>query len=177
MEAWSGIIDVTVRSNLGVMDGKLRRTERHVSVPDISFYTTSSPDHSQWICADPINVPNLSSYIISQMPKDSDLPNTASTRVTEMFKPVERLALTDTHTDLSKMPTELLSDICTHLPFLSVIALRQTCKTTRARVNSCLTHRFWRTRLQAGEVLPWLLLASFTKSMLVLLPIATGRKA
>lgn len=154
-------MDITVRRSLGVMDGKIRRTEGYVSVSDTSSYTISSSDPSQWICADPINVPNLSSYIISQIPKPSDLTNTTSTTVTDMLESVKMFSLADNQICLSNMPTELLSEFCTHLPFLSVIALRKTCKVIRARVISSLTQRFWRTRLQAGEVLPWLLPGEF----------------
>lgn len=106
-------------------------------------------------------MPNLSSYIMSQISKASDITNTTSTTITTMLESVERLSLTDTHADLSNMPTEILSEIYIHLPILSVIALRQTCKIIRARVNSSLTQRFWRTRLHAGEVLPWLLPGEF----------------
>lgn len=106
-------------------------------------------------------MPKLSSYIVSQISQASELINTNSTSITDKLESVDRLSLTDTHINLTNVPTEIVSAICIHLPFLSVIALRQTCRVIRARIKSSLTHTFWRRRLQAGEVLPWLFAGEF----------------
>ena len=115
----------------------------------------------QWLCADPINVPHMSAYIISQIPKIHNSIDILSSIVTDNSETVENLPSTKSRTSLSDIPTEIISAICTDLPFLSVIALRRTSKIIRARVNSIMTQNFWRTRLQAGEVLPWLFPGEF----------------
>ena len=123
----------------------------------IYYAIDSCSDSLQWLCADPLDIPTLSSYIVSQISKFSKPTNNSGAVVLDSLDSLDCLTTTDIPTNLSNLPTELLSVICTNLPLLSIIALRQTSKTLRARTNSLLTPHFWRTRLQTGEALPWLL--------------------
>ena len=159
--AWSGNIATTVRDNLGVVGGTMKRAGRSVSVSHDCPTAVAPADRLQWLCADPLNVPNMSAYIVSQMPKTRNSTDISSTLITDRFEATQSLPSTNNRTCLSDIPTEILSAICTDLPFLSVIALRRTSRIIRARVNSILTQHFWRSRVQAGEVLPWLFPGEF----------------
>jgi len=107
----------------------------------------------QWLCADPINVPDLTSYILSQVPK----LKTRSRNSLELER--TRISVSGNSSTVPEIsqfevfPIEILQQIASHLPLQPVLSLRLVSKTLASRLP--LDEPFWFQRLLSGSLVPY----------------------
>jgi len=105
----------------------------------------------QWYCANPINIPDLTTFVLSLLPQISNLlesPNAQELHVST------EAPTTSEEPRLEGLPTEILLHISTFLPISSVFALRLSSKTLASRLY--LDQQFWFQHLLSGSLIPYL---------------------
>ncbi len=110
----------------------------------------------QWLCADPITIPDLSAYICSPTQLCSISPTMPDLTASQRYIPNAIEGISQKPIGLSTLPPGFLSAILTRLPLLSVPVLERTCKDLYERVSAQLTSHFWRARAKrVGDLLGW----------------------
>ncbi|CZR51704.1 uncharacterized protein PAC_01581 [Phialocephala subalpina] len=112
-----------------------------------------SEDQWEWLCADPIKIPTLTSDILSRLnplPRESH----SATQETALFS---HTRITSQHSPtpfLEELPTEVLDHITSFLQTSSIIYLRRCSKTLAARLP--IGQKFWREQILSGRLVGYL---------------------
>ena len=103
----------------------------------------------QWICADPLSIPGLTSYVLSHLqpiingePSDTSKPRVVS------------LPPTHTATTFEALPTEIMNNIISFLPAIPALRLRRCSSTLYAKIS--LDQNFWLGHLISGDLVDYL---------------------
>lgn len=103
----------------------------------------------QWICADPLSIPGLTSYVlihlqplISGEPSDTTKPRVVSLPRTHTAKTFEAL------------PSEIINYIVSLLPATPALRLRRCSRTFYAKIS--LDQKFWLDHLVSGDLVDYL---------------------
>lgn len=117
---------------------------------------------TQWLCADPLNIPSLTNCILRHL-REAPVGDTDDfAQITQPSDAVPELsspslspvaAKPPPQSRLEFLPLELLSAILFYLPFPSALILSHTSKTLHKRL---LTQTFWRDVLIAGDAIGYL---------------------
>jgi hypothetical protein len=105
----------------------------------------------QWICADPVGVPHITSWILSFL--DQDIRYNQSVRLSANRVPLPDRAGPQLST-FEKLPSEILSHINLSLQAPSTLRLRRCSKTLASRI--VLDQTFWRENLTSGNLIDYL---------------------
>lgn len=99
----------------------------------------------QWLCADPLIILGLTSYVLSHLqPLISGEP-------CDTTKPqVLRLLPIHTTTTFEALPTEIINDIVSFLPAIPALRLRRCSRTFYTKI--CLDQKFWLDHLVSGDL-------------------------
>lgn len=108
-----------------------------------------SDTNIQWICADPLSIPGLTSYVLSHLqPLISGEPS-------DTTKPrVVGLPPTRTATAFEALPTEIMNAIVSFLPAIPALRLRRCSSTLYAKIS--LDQKFWLDHLVSGDLVDYL---------------------
>ena len=103
----------------------------------------------QWICANPLSIPGLTSYVLSHLqplingePSDTSKPRVLS------------LPPTHTVTTFEALPIEIMNNIISFLPAIPALRLRRCSSTLYAKIS--LDQNFWLNHLVSGDLLFYL---------------------
>ena len=117
----------------------------------------------KWICADFINIPGLTSYILRHLQplQDTGRPRqpaqvqhmTTSIGDTVSVPPPMSM-LYKSKSTLESLPNEIIQQIVSFLPIAATLSLRCCSKPLASKVP--LDQAFWRDRLIAGDLVSWL---------------------
>ena len=104
----------------------------------------------QWICAEPIIISGLTSYILNQLQSVSDSSDTEPPCRESSLQPLpsQRLGA------LQLLPTEIISRISSFLPTLAIIHLRQSSKILASKIS--INQSFWRHSLVSSDLVDYL---------------------
>lgn len=105
----------------------------------------------QWFCADPVGIPNITSWVLSLL--DQDIRNDQSIRLSEDPAPLPDRAGSQL-TTFEKLPSEILSHINSTLQAPSTLRLRRCSRTLASRI--VLDQTFWREKLTSGNLIDYL---------------------
>ncbi|KAI9825714.1 MAG: hypothetical protein M1826_006898 [Phylliscum demangeonii] len=117
--------------------------------------TWAPGDGTDWFCADPIHVPGLTAFLLAHLQPittkdDNDDDNataSAASAASHQHSP------TPPPSRLEGLPTELLEQLTSYLPFAATLALARTSTRLHARL---LTQTWWREALIAGDAVAYL---------------------
>ena len=103
----------------------------------------------QWLCADPLIIPGLTSYVLSHLqplicgePCDTTKP--------QVIGPLP----IHTTTTFEELPTEIINDIVSFLPAIPALRLRRCSRTFYTKM--CLDRKFWLHHLVSGDLVDYL---------------------
>ncbi len=102
----------------------------------------------QWICTDPVEVPDITSYILSLL--DQDIRDDRSSDVLAPLPDQASLPLST----FEKLPSEILSQINSFLQAPSALRLRRCSKTLTSRI--VIDQTFWRDKVISGNLIDYL---------------------
>ncbi|KAI9810588.1 MAG: hypothetical protein M1826_003510 [Phylliscum demangeonii] len=114
------------------------------------LYWRRPGDGTEWLCADPLHVPGLTTYILAHLlpvtekeedDDDAAAAAAASSRPSPPPSPLERL------------PIELLNHMTSYLPFADTLVLSRT---STGLHRALLTQTWWRQALVAGDAVGYL---------------------
>ncbi|KAI9808928.1 MAG: hypothetical protein M1826_004015 [Phylliscum demangeonii] len=111
-------------------------------------WTWMPDDGNKWLCAEPIDVPDLTTFVLAQLQPVSekeadDGAATASHQAAPSPPP----------SPLERLPIELLEHIMSYLSVVDILALSRTSTCLHRRM---LTQRWWRNALVAGDAVGYL---------------------
>ena len=103
----------------------------------------------QWLCADPLSIPGLTSYVLSHLQPfiSRDPCDTTKPRMVG-------LSPSQTATTLEALPTEIINDIVSFLPTIPALRLRRCSRSLYAKM--CLDQKFWLDHLVSGDLVDYL---------------------
>ncbi|KAI9814506.1 MAG: hypothetical protein M1826_002253 [Phylliscum demangeonii] len=107
-------------------------------------------DGTEWLCADPLNVPGLTPFILAQLPPVTEEQNDDGAAAAVAANP---LSPPPSPSALECLPTELLEHTLSYLPFADTLALSRTSTRLHHRL---LTQAWWRDALIAGDAVGYL---------------------
>ena len=103
----------------------------------------------QWICADTLSIPGLTSYVLSH------LQPLISGESCDANKPrVVSLLPTHTATTFEALPSEVINHIVSFLPAIPALRLRRCSSTLHAKIS--LDQKFWLDHLVSGDLVDYL---------------------
>jgi hypothetical protein len=116
----------------------------------------------EWLAADPISIPDLTQYILSNLeivvqaesPLDKRDLESQEANTPDTLTDFELLPRGSRDAALDSLPLELLAKITSYLPCTSILRLHRTNCALASRIP--LTQTFWRTQLVSGTLIPFL---------------------
>ena len=102
-----------------------------------------------WICADPLSIPGLTSYVLSHLQ-----PLVSGESCDPAEHKVVSLLPTHTATIFERLPSEIIKDIVSFLPAIPALRLRRCSSMLYARIS--LDRVFWLDHLVSGDLVDYL---------------------
>lgn len=103
----------------------------------------------QWICADPLSIPGLTSYVLSYLRPLIDGKSCDATKPR-----VVSLLPTHTATTFEALPIEIINHVVSFLPAIPALRLRRCSSTLYAKIS--LDPKFWLDHLVSGDLVDYL---------------------
>ncbi|KAH6679599.1 hypothetical protein B0J14DRAFT_581162 [Halenospora varia] len=118
-------------------------------------YSNWEGEHGdEWICADPINVPKVTSFItglLKEAPKTApEIPDISQLQISQLEPPF----FPSNNSRLEQLPVEILHQITAFHSAASIFSLRKCSKTLASRL--ILDQNFWCQQLLSGSLIPQL---------------------
>ncbi|KAF4617008.1 hypothetical protein G7Y89_g15141 [Cudoniella acicularis] len=108
----------------------------------------------EWYCADPINIPDLTDFVLSLLPEiSSPFIEASDGKSEEVCEVKPKPPPTSKEPHLQDLPMEILHQISSYLPISSVFALRLSSKTLASHLYP--DQQFWYKRLLFGTLIPY----------------------
>lgn len=101
----------------------------------------------QWICADPITIKGLTSWVLNQVQPILEPPRPST--ISSLPPPTSQI-----NQSLESLPTEIIAKITSFLSALAVLRVRRCSKTLAFKIS--INQSFWRDHLIHGDLVDYL---------------------